>query len=69
MKPFRVVLFNREYWKGLLEWLKGSVLAKGFISEDHFNHLRVCDQADDVFESVQRWYTNQEVVGRKIRLK
>ncbi len=69
MKPFPVVLFNYENWKGLLEWLKGSVLAKGFISEADFNHVSVCDHADEVIESVQRWYIKQEVVGRKALLE
>ncbi|MDH5695781.1 MAG: TIGR00730 family Rossman fold protein [Dehalococcoidia bacterium] len=69
IRPFPVILFNSQYWKGFLDWLQSSVLAREFISEDDLNLLRVCDQPDEVIETVQRWYIRQEVVGRKALLK
>lgn len=65
IKPFPVVLFNSEYWKGFLDWLRSVVLAREFISEEDLNLLRVCDEPDALIEIVQRWYLKQEVVGRK----
>lgn len=65
IKPFPVILFNSSYWKGFLDWLQSSVLAREFISEEDFDLLRVCDEPDAVIEAVQRWYAKQEVVGRK----
>src|SRR4030042_2011048 len=56
IKPFPVILFNSEYWKGFLDWLRGSALARGFISEDDFKLLRACDATDEVVAAVQRWY-------------
>ena len=69
IKPFPVVLFNGAYWEGFLDWLRDSALAKGFISEEDFNLMRVCDIPDEVIEAVQRWYEKHEVVGRKAVLK
>ena len=69
IKPFPVVLFNGEYWQGFLDWLQSSVLARGFISEDDLDLLRVCDHPDEVIEAVQRWYVKQEIVGRKAVLR
>ncbi len=68
IKPFPVILLNSQYWKGFLDWLQGSVLTKEFISEDDLNLLRVCDHPDEVIEAVQRWYTGQELIGRKALL-
>ena len=65
IKPFPVILFDGSYWKGFLDWLQSSVLARGFISEQDLDLLRVCDEPDTVTETVQRWYEKQEVVGRK----
>ncbi len=65
IRPFPVVLFNSEYWKGFLDWLRNSTLEEGYISEEDFNLLRVCDHPEEVLEIVQRWYIKQEVVGRK----
>jgi len=69
IKPFPVVLFNGEYWQGFLDWLQSSVLARGFISEDDLDLLRVCDHPDEVIDAVQRWYVKQEIVGRKAVLR
>ena len=49
--------------EGLLRW------ARGFISEDDFDLLRICDHPDEVIEDIQKWYKTQEVVGRKALLK
>ena len=65
IRPLPVILFNGEYWKGFLDWLRQTVLARNFISEGDFNLLRVCDRPEDVVETVQRWYIKQEVIGRK----
>jgi uncharacterized protein (TIGR00730 family) len=65
IRPFPVVLFNSHYWEGFLNWLKTTVLVRGFISEEDFNHLRVSDKPEEVIETVQKWYIKQEVVGRK----
>jgi len=64
IRPFPVILFSSEYWKGLLDWLRGSALVRGFISEDDFKLLRVCDTIGEVVEAVQRWYLKQEISGR-----
>ncbi len=69
IKPFPVILFNTEYWRGFLDWLQSSVLAKGLISEEDFDLLRVCDHPDEVIEAVQSWYVKQEVIGKKALVK
>ncbi len=65
IKPFPVVLFDSEYWKGFLDWLRNFVLAREFISKEDFNLLRVCDRTDEVIEVVQSWHTKQKVIGKK----
>lgn len=65
MKPFPVVLFDSSYWKGFLDWLKKDSLSKGYISEEDFNLVRVCDHSEEVVETIQRWYLKQEIIGKK----
>ena len=64
IKPFPVVLFNSGYWQGFLDWLRDRALAAGYISEDDFTLLRVCDRPDELVEAVERWHTKHEVAGR-----
>jgi uncharacterized protein (TIGR00730 family) len=65
IRPFPVILFSSEYWRGFLDWLKDTVLAKGAISEEDFELLRVFDSPAEVANAVEKWYTRQEVTGRK----
>jgi len=65
IRPFPVLLFNSQYWKGFLNWLKSPVLAREFISENDLNLLRVCDHIDEIIDAVQRWYSKQEIIGKK----
>jgi len=65
IRPFPVVLFDSDFWKGFLDWLHSSVLDRGLVDEVDFNLLRICDKPDEVIETVQKWYIKQEIVGRK----
>jgi uncharacterized protein (TIGR00730 family) len=65
MKPFPVILFGSDFWRGFLEWLKGMVLASDFITEEDFELLRVFDSPEEVTDAIVTWYTKQEVTGKK----
>jgi uncharacterized protein (TIGR00730 family) len=69
IKPFPVVLYDSTYWKGFLDWLKNTTLERKFISEEDFNLLRVCDKPEEAVEIVQKWYTKQEVMGKRAVLR
>jgi uncharacterized protein (TIGR00730 family) len=65
IKPFPVVLFNSEFWKGFLDWLRSSVLSRKYVSENDFDLLRVLDRPEEVVEAIRRWHVGREVIGRK----
>lgn len=69
IKPFPIVLFDSGYWEGFLNWLESSVLATDFISEEDFDLLRVCDEPNEVIDTIGKWYAKQEVIGRKAVVK
>jgi uncharacterized protein (TIGR00730 family) len=54
---FPVVLFGSDYWQGLLDWARGSVLAYGCIAERDLALLRV---TDDVEEAVAIMHDSRE---------
>jgi len=62
MKPFPVILYNSAHWYGLVQWLRNTVLAGGFISEEDLGLLVICDTVDDVVKTVREWYDRQELV-------
>jgi len=65
IRPFPVVMFDSEFWNGLLEWLRNSALVRGFISKEDFSLLRVCDRPEEVVQIVQDWYTKHQVSGQE----
>ncbi|RLC94055.1 MAG: TIGR00730 family Rossman fold protein [Chloroflexi bacterium] len=65
IRPFPVVLFRSDYWNGFLDWLRHTVLARGCISEEDLNLLRVSDEPETVVEIVQTWYMKHQIVGRR----
>lgn len=65
IKPFPIVLFDDNYWKGFLDWLRNKSLAKGYISEQDLNLLRVCQSPDEVAEAINRWYNKHELAGKQ----
>ena len=44
---FPVVLIGIDYWSGLLEWLRGTVLAQGNISAADVDMLRLTDDVEE----------------------
>jgi uncharacterized protein (TIGR00730 family) len=65
IKPFPVIVYDARYWQGFLDWLKRYALARGYISAEDLNILRVCDSTKEVIESVQKWYWKHEITGKR----
>jgi uncharacterized protein (TIGR00730 family) len=63
---FPIVLFDSEYWGGLLDWIKGRLLAEGTISPEDLSLLVVTDSIDEAVEVIldcfrnHCWETTQE---------
>lgn len=65
IRPFPVLLYDSSYWNGFMDWLRSIVLARGYISEEDFELVRICDKPDEVVAAIHQWYIKQEVIGRK----
>ena len=65
IKPFPVILFNSDYWKGLLDWLRDQALANGYITEEDLHLLRLSDDPKEVVDIIKSWYLRQAIIGRK----
>jgi uncharacterized protein (TIGR00730 family) len=44
---FPIVLLGRDYWQGLLDWIRGPVVARGMISPPDIDLLNVTDDVDE----------------------
>jgi len=56
---FPVVLYGSQYWKGMLEWLRGPMLRENKIVEDDFRRLHVTDSPSEIVDIVSRFQREQ----------
>ena len=52
VREFPVVLVGSDYWGGLLDWLRGTMLARGMISPEDLDLFVVCDEPGEVVDYV-----------------
>jgi hypothetical protein len=48
LEPFPIILFGREYWKGLIDWMKGTLLKHKTIEKKDLNTFTVVDTPEEV---------------------
>jgi hypothetical protein len=56
---FPVVLVGRSYWSGLLDWVRGTLLAAGAVSEVDIDLIQITDDPDEVV-AIMRDYVEKE---------
>ncbi len=54
--PFPVILVGRDYWQGLIDWLKGCVLKKSCISPQELGIFTVVDEPREVVSAIKKFY-------------
>jgi uncharacterized protein (TIGR00730 family) len=54
IKPFPIVLVGSDYWGGLVDWIRSTLLACGNIKEDDLLIFQVMDTADEVVQFIKR---------------
>ncbi|ASK31494.1 Rossman fold protein, TIGR00730 family [Chryseobacterium sp. T16E-39] len=58
---FPIVLVGSEFWNGLLEWFKATLLKEGMIAEDDLDLYRVVDTADEAVAHIKAFYDKYAV--------
>jgi uncharacterized protein (TIGR00730 family) len=55
IKSFPVILMGSEYWKGLLDWMKDTMLAQGMIIPEDMELIRVMDEPEAVVDYIRKF--------------
>ena len=56
IKPFPVYLVGVDYWKGLLQWLQGTLVRHGTISERDLHLFKVVDDVSGIPAEIDDYY-------------
>lgn len=54
IKPFPVILVGSNYWKGLLDWIKGVVLKEGKISPADLEIFQLIDDPEEIVRTIKK---------------
>jgi uncharacterized protein (TIGR00730 family) len=57
VRHFPVVLVGRDYWAGLLDWIRGTLLPQGTVAEADLALLHVTDDPEDAVEMIRSYAT------------
>ncbi|SDE46380.1 LOG family protein [Riemerella columbipharyngis] len=58
---FPIVLVGSEFWSGLLDWFKNTLLKKGLIAEENLSLFRVVDTAEDAVAHIKAFYDKYSI--------
>ena len=53
---FPIILVGKSFWKGLIEWIKHTMLNAGNISETDLDLIRIVDTEEEVVEIIDAFY-------------
>jgi hypothetical protein len=55
IKSFPVILMGSEYWKGLLDWLKKTMIRTSMILPEDLDFIEIIDDPDEVVKHIQKF--------------
>jgi len=63
IQPFPIYLAGKDYWKGMIDWLKSTVLAQGNIKQQDLDLIRLSDDPDEIAEGIENHYKKAKRVS------
>lgn len=52
LRPLPIVLVGKDYWEGLVEWIKKTMLEDGKVSKEDLNLFEVVDTAEEAMQYI-----------------
>jgi uncharacterized protein (TIGR00730 family) len=62
IRRFPVILVDRDYWQGLMDWIVDRMLAQGFIDPEDVGILTLCNDPKEIADIVSNWYANNATI-------
>ena len=60
IKTIPIILVNSQFWKGMMEWIKMTLLENKKISKEDLALFSCVDTADEVIAVLEKFYTNED---------
>ena len=64
--PFPVFLVGVEYWRGLVQWLQGTLVRGGTVSPEDLHLFKVVDDIDQISRAIDEYYAETHHAGFEV---
>ena len=54
IKPFPIIFLGSAFWGGLMDWFRGTLLARGFVSAEDMELFTIVDTAEEAVQYIRR---------------
>lgn len=54
IKPFPIILYDSSFWNGFVDWLKNTMIKRGYMSEEELDLITVIDSPDEVVSYIKK---------------
>lgn len=59
IRKFPIFLMGKDYWKGLIDWVQGTLLAAQNIAREDLSLYTLTDNPDEVADTIEKHYKEQ----------
>jgi len=56
INPFPVVLVDKNYWRGLIDWLSKEMVGRGYINKEDLKIFSIVDKPEEVVEKIVSYF-------------
>lgn len=64
-----IILVNSEYWKGLIDWFKETLIIEDAISANDLDLIQIVDEAQQVLDAIFSYYKDEAEVSNSSAVK
>ncbi|MEJ2095219.1 MAG: LOG family protein, partial [Gammaproteobacteria bacterium] len=56
-----IILYNRDYWQGLLDWLNDVLVTQGMINPEDLSLLQIVEEPEAVVDAIFDYYKDRSI--------
>ncbi len=60
--PFPIILVDRKFWQGAIDWIKSTILENSYIDKGDLNLLQVVDKPEEVTKIITHYYKYKKLL-------
>ena len=69
IRRFPIIMFGKDYWDGLIKWMKDTLIPSGTISKEDMNLFCITDDPEEVVRIIEESYEKQHAAIQGNRRK